>query len=117
VTEPVYAVKWTPTALRLLEEIDDRRIRQAIVDRAADLANAPEKQGKALLGPLMGFRRVEAERGRYRIVYHVQRQTVIVVVAAVGLRKEGDKGDVYVLLGKLLRQGLITPPKAPKRRR
>lgn len=52
-------MKWqillTPTALNLLADISDRRIREkigAVIDR---LTEDPEKQGKALLGELQVF--------------------------------------------------------------
>ena len=106
-TEPVYAVKWTPTASRLLDEISDKRIQRVILERTDKLSQAPEEQGKALVGELTGYRRITVEHERYRIIYHVRRETVIVVIVAVGLRKHGDAKDIYALARKLLRQGLI----------
>lgn len=106
-TDPVYAVKWTETATKLLEEIPDRRVQRAIYTRAGQLAHAPEDQGKPLVVELAGFRSIRAAGQKYRIVYRVQRQDVIVVVVAVGRRKHGDAADVYALARKLLKQGLI----------
>jgi mRNA interferase RelE/StbE len=117
VTAPTYAVKWTPTAEKLLAGLSDQRIRNAIIDRAGDLKKAPEQQGKALLGPLMGYRSVRAAGQRYRIVYRVMRDEVVVAIVAVGLRKDGDARDVYALAQKLFRQGLITPVRQSRRRK
>jgi mRNA interferase RelE/StbE len=57
-TDPVYTVKWTETALKLAEAIPDRRMKLLISRRVDQLANSPEQQGKALVGELAGVRRV-----------------------------------------------------------
>ncbi len=105
-TDPVYTVKWTETAVKLAEAIADQRGR-IISDRVGQLTHAPERQGKPLLGELSGFRSVRAVGQRYRIVYRVERKEVLVVIVAVGLRKQGDRGDIYELARKLLRQRLL----------
>ena len=48
-----WRISITPTAMRMLTGIVDRRIREKItvIDR---LAEEPEKQGKAMLGELAG---------------------------------------------------------------
>lgn len=106
-TDPVYTVKWTETASKLLSEISDRRVRQLLYTRAGQLSHSPEQQGKPLLGELAGFRSLRAAGQKYRIIYRVERQEVIVVIVAVGRRKHGDARDVYALARKLLRQGLL----------
>src|SRR5256885_13277996 len=106
-TEPVYTVRWTETALKLAEAIPDQRIKRAVYDRAGQLAKSPEKQGKPLIGELAGFRSVRAAGQRYRIVYRVERREITVLIVAVGRRRSGDKGDIYELARKLLRQGLL----------
>ena len=87
--------------------ISDRRIRRALFDRAGELEHDPEKQGKPLLGELAGFRSVRTVAKRYRILYCVDRDEVIVTVVTAGLRKDGDTHDVYALARKLLKQGLL----------
>jgi mRNA interferase RelE/StbE len=106
-TERIYTVTWTETALTLAEAIPDQRVKRGLHDRAGQLANSPEQQGKALVGELEGFRSVRAIGQRYRIVYRVERQTVTVTIVAAGRRKDDDKRDVYALAKKLLRQGLL----------
>ena len=115
-TAPVYAVKWTETATNLLEAISDKRVQRAIYARAGQLANSPEDQGKPLISELAGFRSVRAVGQKYRIVYRVKRQDVIVVVVAVGRRKHGDAADIYALAQKLLKQGL-TPPRPQRKKK
>ena len=102
-----FAIKWTETALKLVEVIPDQRIRRLISQRVDQLARSPEQQGKPLIGELAGFRSVRAIGQRYRIVYRVERREVTVLIVAVGRRRSGDKSDIYELARKLLRQGLL----------
>ena len=102
-----YRIVLTPTALSMLAAIPDRRIQAQIRDRIDHLTHGPEQQGKPLRGELAGVRSLRAVGQRYRILYRVERAQVIVVVVAVGLRKEGDRSDIYRLAQKLFRLRLI----------
>jgi len=102
-----YRIVLTPTALQLLAGIPDRRIQSAIRDRIDGLVHDPEQQGKPLGAELAGLRSVRVVGQRYRILYRVERRQILVMVVVVGLRKEGDKKDVYALAKKLLRLGFI----------
>lgn len=93
----------TPAAQRMLQAIPDGRIRGKVGDAIDRLRQEPEKQGKALLGELAGYRSVRAVGQRYRIIYKVEKARVIIIVVAVGLRKEGARKDIYALARKLLR--------------
>lgn len=108
-----HTIAITPTALQMLQSISDRRIREKIIERIDGLAEDPEKQGKALVGELADYRALRAVGQRYRIIYRVIDEKVIVVVVAVGIRKAGDKKDIYALAQKLFRQRLLDPPKEP----
>ena len=96
-----------PTALRALADIADRRIRQKIRDRIDGLKDDPDKQGKPLTGELAGYRSLRAVGQRYRIIYQVERQRILVLILMVGLRKQGDRADVYRLAQKLIRLKLV----------
>ena len=98
-----YRIVLTSTALKLLEAIADRRIREKIRDRIDGLAHDPEQQGYPLGGTLAGIRSLRVVGQRYRILYRVERTKVLVIVFAVGLRKEGDRHDIYRLAEKLIR--------------
>ena len=91
----------------MLSGISDRRIQQKIRDRVNALQENPEKQGKPLLGELFGCRSVRAVGQRYRIIYRVKGSEVVVLVMPPGIRKEGDKKDIYALARKLLRFRLL----------
>ena len=93
----------------MLKNIKDRRINKTIQERIEKLIDDPEKQGKELHGELRGYRCVRAVGQRYRIIYRIKNSAVIVLIVAVGLRKEGDKKDVYKLAQKMIRLRLIEP--------
>jgi len=105
-----YAIKITPTALEMIRSVTDRRVNELIQKWIDRLTQDPEKQGKELHGELRGFRCVRTAGQRYRILYRVEAATVIVLVVAVGTRKEGDRKDIYALAQKMIRLGLIEPP-------
>lgn len=99
----------TPTARRMLEAVRDRRVRRLLVRRIDSLAHDPEKQGKPLTGELASLRSLRAVGQRYRILYRVEEERVVVLVLELGLRKEGDREDIYELARKLLRLRLHEP--------
>lgn len=94
----------------MLASILDRRVRQKIQKRIDALADEPEKQGKPLVEELEGYRSLRAVGQRYRVVYAVERERVIVYVMAVGLRRQGSRSDIYQLAKKMLRLGLLEVP-------
>jgi mRNA interferase RelE/StbE len=99
-----YEIQLTPLALEMLAAIKDRREQEKLRDRIDQLRIDPEKQGKALVDNLSGFRSIRAIGQRYRIVYKVEQQQVLVVIVGVGRRKDGDKKDIYTVLEKLLEE-------------
>ncbi|MEG4941287.1 type II toxin-antitoxin system RelE/ParE family toxin [Microcoleus sp. F4-D5] len=82
--------------------VKDRREQEKLRDRIDRLKVEPQKQGKALVDNLSGFRSIRAVGQRYRIVYQVEQDRVLVVVVGLGRRKDGDKKDIYTILEKLL---------------
>ena len=99
----------TPTALKMLKAVSDKRVRDLIVKRIDELREEPEKQGKPLVAELSGYRSIRAAGQRYRIVYRVVNEKIIVYIVAVGIRKEGSGKDIYNLAKKLIRLRLINP--------
>ena len=100
-----WRVEFTKPALEQLRRIKDKRVRDNLFERAEELANDPENQGKPLHNELSGFRSVRAIGQRYRIIYRVEHEKVVVVVIALGIRKEGDRADIYQIAVKLIRSG------------
>ena len=103
-----WKVEFTETSLKQLKAIDDVRVRTALLRRAERLGQEPENQGKGLTAELAGYRSLRAVGQRFRIIYQLlEQRVVVVVVVALGLRKEKDKRDVYALARKLIRVGLL----------
>ncbi len=101
-----YRILITDTCLTLIERISDKKIQRTILKRIERLAEEPDKQGKILVKELSGFRSIHAA-GRYRIIYKVDKNTVIIYILAAGIRKQGDKKDIYQITKKLLKAGLL----------
>lgn len=104
-----YQIAITPTAMKMLKGISDRRIRAKISDVIDRLATDPDKEGKPLTGELSGFRSIRAVGQRYRIIYKIQKEQIVVVIVAAGIRKEGHRGHIYALAKKLIRLRLLEP--------
>jgi mRNA interferase RelE/StbE len=102
-----WRINITPTAMGMLTGIADRRIREKIVAVIDRLVEEPEKQGNAMLGELAGFRSIRAVGQRYRIIYTLKGEEIVVMVVAVGIRRDGARDDIYNLTKKLLRLGLL----------
>lgn len=111
--ETIGTLNWriliAPSAVRMIKTLPDQRLRNKIADVINRLAIEPDKQGKALTGELSGFRSIRAVGQRFRIIYQIRREEVVVVVVAAGIRKEGHRDDVYALAKKLIRLRLLEP--------
>ncbi|MFA6450015.1 MAG: type II toxin-antitoxin system RelE/ParE family toxin [bacterium] len=105
-----YEIRWTGAAKKMLAGVQDRRIMRKIFERANELSEEPELQGKPLLNELAGYRSVRAVGQRYRIIYKIENKKIIVYVVALGIRKEESKKDIYELAKKLIRAGLLESP-------
>lgn len=97
-----YRVELTPLALEMIKAIQDKREQQGIIERLQKLKLEPIQQGRPLTADLKGYYSVRAVGQRYRIVYQVKADQILIIVVGVGRRKEGDKKDIYTLLKKLL---------------
>jgi len=97
----------SPQAMQMLRDIGDVSIRTQLNSRIDELQLEPSKKGKSLAGDLRGFRSIRAAGQRYRIIYKVVDGKVEVYVASLGIRRSGDKKDVYAIAQKLFRAGLL----------
>lgn len=102
-----YRILLTNTAFNSIKKIKEKRISGQIKKRIEGLKENPDLQGKALLGELKGFRSIHVSDERYRIIYKIENEEVMVYIIAIGIRKQGDKHDIYSLLKKLIDKGLI----------
>lgn len=102
-----YTVRLTQQAKKMLAAISDKRVQTKLADRMEKLSQDPEKQGKALLSSLSGYRSVRAVGQRYRIIYAINEDVITVLVVALGIRKEKDNKDIYQLARKLIQKNLV----------
>jgi mRNA interferase RelE/StbE len=105
------AMSWqiivSPIAQKQLATITDRRVQQALDRAIGGLEFDPDKKGKPLTGKLAGCRSIRAVSQRYRVIYRMDAGLAQVVILTVGLRKEGDRADIYALAERLVRAGLL----------
>lgn len=97
-----YKVILTKQAQQLFKKIKDRKEQKILLTKLEKLKHNPNIQGKALVKELSGYRSIRAVGQRYRIVYQVLEEKVLVVVIGIGRRKEGDKNDIYSVTKKIL---------------
>ena len=97
-----YQVVLTKQATKLFKKIKDRREQKLLLAKLEKLKYNPEGQGKALIKELSGYRSVRAVGQRYRIVYQIQKDKVLVTVISIGRRKEGDQKDIYTITKKII---------------
>ena len=102
----MFKIKITAMAAQMLRDIE-ATARNQIVAKIEQLKEEPELLGKPLVGPLKEYWSVRAAGQRYRILYHVHNETIVVIVVAVGIRKSGDKKDIYELMKKLVKTGIL----------
>lgn len=98
-----FTIHWSAQARGMLISISDHRVRQSILEKVKVLEDEPEKQGKPLIGELMGFRSLRAAGQRYRVIYQIEKGKSKVWILALGIREEGSKRDIYTLAKKLLK--------------
>lgn len=99
-----YHIELTPLALEMLAEVNDQRHREGLTNRIEKLRSEPEKQGKPLGDILKGYRSVRAVGQRYRIIYKVDPNLVVILVVGVGLRRQGNRSDIYATIERLLQE-------------
>lgn len=79
-----YSVRWHEKAVKDLQGLD-RKTAHAIVERVVShLVKKPLTLGKPLGGPLAGLYRYRY--GKYRVIYTVDREDVMILVLRVGKR-------------------------------
>jgi mRNA interferase RelE/StbE len=102
----MYSIKLTLIAAEHIKRLDSRTKAQ-IINKIELLKQEPHMLGKPLKGLLKEYRSLRAASQRYRIIYKVIDTEVIVTVVAIGIRKDGDKKDIYELMKKYIKTGLI----------
>ena len=91
----------------MLADIRDRRVRRQIINKLHTLQQNPERIGKPLVSELRGCYSVRAAAQSYRVIYQIASGRLIVVVIAVGIRRQDDRGDIYEVAKRLIRNRLV----------
>jgi mRNA interferase RelE/StbE len=80
-----YRILIKPSAVKDIETISLKKDRRRIVDRISKLAENPRPPG---CEKLSGQDKYRVRQGRYRIVYSIEDQDLVVYVVKVGHRKD-----------------------------
>ena len=103
-----YQVELTSPAKRMLKGLTKRygsttggKLREEI----RSLALNPQDRGERLSGVLAGYR--SRHHGRFRIVFRVVEEKVVVLVVGVGHHRSGDRDDVYAELERRAERGQL----------
>ena len=91
----------------MLAEIRDRRIRRQILTRLQALQEHAKSIGKPLIGELAGCYSLRVAAQRYRVIYTIADDTLVVLVIAIGIRKAGRRRDIYEVARRLIRNRLV----------
>ncbi|THB65103.1 MAG: plasmid stabilization protein [Spirochaetaceae bacterium] len=102
----MYTIKLTPVAAEYINKLDKKSQTQ-IIKKIEVLKNNPTEVGKQLKGNLKDYRSTRSIGQRYRIIYKIMESQILVVIVAIGIRKDGDKKDIYELMKKYVKIGLF----------
>jgi mRNA interferase RelE/StbE len=80
-----YSLLIKPLAVKDIEAIPLKRDRQRVVERISNLAEDPRPFGSEKIS---GQEKYRVRQGRYRILYTIEDQDLIVLVVKVGHRKD-----------------------------
>jgi mRNA interferase RelE/StbE len=80
-----YRLLIKPSAVKDIEAIPLKRDRQRVVERISRLADNPRPGG---VEKISGQEKYRVRQGRYRILYAIEDQDLLVQVVKVGHRKE-----------------------------
>ncbi|HEY3245627.1 MAG TPA: hypothetical protein VGM03_19965 [Phycisphaerae bacterium] len=108
-----FVVQWTETAKKGLAKLPPK-VRRGLLEKADALTQGDTSNAKPLVGALQGYYRIAYSR--YRAIYtQIEERrpkgdsliTIRFLFVAAGIRKEGDKRDIYNLALRLIRLGVL----------
>jgi len=104
-SKPPFELRYTPDAaadIKALEGSVRKHLRKVLEKK---LAVNPEEYGLPLRASLAGY--WKHQLGNHRVVYRIYSEHRVVVVCAVGVRKQGDAEDIYRQLESVARTGRL----------
>jgi len=87
-----YTIEITPQCNEMLLEISDNKVRQILFNDISSLENNPESKGKVLNKDLEGLYSIRSYSQKYRIIYSVEGEKVL--VNGVALINKVDKKNL-----------------------
>jgi mRNA interferase RelE/StbE len=100
-----FELRFTPDAAADIKALDGSVRHQLRKVLEKKLAADPEGYGLPLRGSLAGY--WKHQFGNHRVVYRIYREQKLVVVCAVGVRKQGDAEDIYRQLEAAAKTGRL----------
>ena len=103
-----FRVKLVDRAIDDLRRIGKRygkKTYETIRDLVRDLEFEPNKKGEPLRGTLSGL--YSRHYSRFRIIYHVDSDELVVLVIACGFHEDGSRKDIYKLIERALESGTL----------
>lgn len=104
-TKPPFDLRYTSDAAADIKALDGSVRKQLRKVLEKKLAVNPEEDGLPLRGPLAGY--WKHQFGNHRVVYRIYSEHRVVVVCAVGVRKQDDAEDIYRQLESVARTGRL----------
>jgi len=92
-SKPLFELRYTRGAAADIKRLDGSIRKQLRKVLEKKLAVDPEGYGLPLRGGLAGY--FKHQFGNHRIVYRIYAERHVVVICAVGVRKQGDAEDIY----------------------
>ena len=104
-SSPHYEIKFIDHAAAQVKALDGsiKKLLQKLCEKK--LAVDPQGYGTELHAPLTGYWKHEFRT--HRVIYRIYPDMSLVVICAVGPRKQGDVADVYSQLAPLIKAGKI----------
>lgn len=84
------------------KRLKNPKIQKTILSRIKELPRDPINLSYPLTAELAGLRATRAFGQRYRVIFSLEESNAKIVLLLVGIRKDGDKLDIYQLATKLL---------------
>src|SRR5579862_5071281 len=104
-SKPPFELRYTPDAAADIKSLDGSVRKQLRKVLEKKLSENPEGYGLPLRSPLAGY--WKHQFGNHRVVYRIYPEHHVVVVCAVGVRKQGDAEDIYRQLESVAKTGRI----------
>lgn len=101
----IFGLRYTQDAAADIKDLDGSVRNQLRKVLEKKLSRDPEGYGSPFRGPLASY--WKHEFGNHRIVYRIYAERQMVVVCAVGVRKQGDAQDIYRQLESVAKTGRL----------